>query len=76
MKLEITTSVKNVEMANYILAQAIKRLKGREDILELTPQEVEQATKFRRSLVKTLLHAIANEGNVREFAKEAVGRRG
>ena len=52
MKLEITTSVKNAEMANYILAQAIKQLKGREDILELTPQEVEQATKFRRSLVK------------------------
>lgn len=38
-------------------------------------EEVQQANAKGAILERALLHAIANEGNVREFAKEAVGRR-
>ena len=56
MKLEITTSPKNVEMANYILAQAIKQLLERgPELLDITPADVEKAVAFRKSLLKAFL---------------------
>jgi hypothetical protein len=56
MKITLNTSPKNVEMANYILSQAIKQLDGHPEKLGISGRDVESAEKFRRSLLKAFLH--------------------
>jgi hypothetical protein len=52
MKIEITTSPQNVELANFILAQAIKTLRENPELLQLSLVQVELAERFRKSLLK------------------------
>lgn len=58
MKLEITTSAKNVEMANFLLSEAIDAAKYNSQFLEghnLTIKDLEKAEKFRKALLRSFL---------------------
>jgi hypothetical protein len=58
MKIQITTSAKNVEMANFILAQAYKAAVENPVFLKefnVTAKELGKAETFRRSLLKGFL---------------------
>ena len=57
MKLEITTSAKNAEMANFILARGVESLKTNNVFKEhykISDADILCADQFRKSLVKAL----------------------
>ncbi|HYD90492.1 MAG TPA: hypothetical protein VEA37_03275 [Flavobacterium sp.] len=62
MKIEITTNPKLVELANYILAQAVDSLekypKTRKQF-NITPKEVKDIEVFRKQLVKGFTETIS-----------------
>jgi len=63
MKVQIITSQKNVEMANYILARSINRLKGNRSALfalGIDETDLQKADIFRKSLVKGFIKNVKN----------------
>jgi len=60
MKITIETSAKNVEAANYILAQAIKQLTDKPDVaraMDVTPTILKGAEALRKSMLDGLFAA-------------------
>lgn len=58
MKIEITTSPKNVEMANFMLARAVEFFNEYPQLREqwdVTEKDIEKATAFRQSMLKAFL---------------------
>ena len=55
MKLEITTSAKNIEAANMILADVIRDLKEEGSSHGYTDKDLNNAEAFRESLLKAFL---------------------
>ena len=58
MKIEITTSPQNVEIANFLLAEAIRSARNNPAFMEahgLKYSSLDHAEKFRKSLVKGFL---------------------
>lgn len=61
MKLEITTSIKNAEMANFILARGVESLKTNnvfKNHYQITDADIVSADKFRKSLVKAISNSL------------------
>lgn len=55
MKIQINTSAKNVEVANYLLGQAVGSLRlnpSKMRDMKLTPKDLDKAEAFRKSLIK------------------------
>lgn len=61
MKIEIKTSAKNVEVANYILDQAVGSLRlnpAKMYDMKLTVSDLNKAEQFRKSLIKSFIETI------------------
>lgn len=54
MKIQINTSAKNVEVANYLLDQAVGSLRLNPSKMRdmKTPKDLDKAEAFRKSLIK------------------------
>ena len=55
MKIEINTSARNVEIANFLLAEAIKSCSTNPkymDYVKINQKDLIAAEKFRKSLIK------------------------
>ncbi len=62
MKVEITTNAKSVEIANYLLSQAIINLQSNPAhviALRLSNTDLKKAEAFRKSLVKGYVKTLA-----------------
>lgn len=58
MEIKIITTGKKIELANYILAQAINALKenpNTRDAFKLTEKELNEAEIFRKQMIKSYL---------------------
>lgn len=58
MILELKTSAKNIEIANYILAQAIDSIENNPEVrknLQLSHSDLTAAKRFRKAVVKALI---------------------
>lgn len=58
MKIEITTSVENVEMANFLLGQAYQdalKNKDWQKHFKVTPKQLQKAETFRKALLRGFL---------------------
>ena len=61
MKLEITTSIKNTEMANFLLARGVESLKTNNVFkkhYQITDADIVSADKFKKSLVKAISNSL------------------
>lgn len=59
MKLEVTTSIKSAEMANFLIGQAIKSARNNRVFMRhysLTENDLLAGERFRKSLVKSILN--------------------
>lgn len=60
MKFEITTNAKSVEVANFLISQAIKSLEENDDLREafqLSKKDLTRAETFRKQLLKGFFKA-------------------
>ena len=58
MKITITTSAKNIEMANFLLSKAFENAKDNKSFQEhfdVTDKDIQCAETFRKSLLKAFL---------------------